>query len=117
MLSRRFARVGLGALAMWAVPHIAIAAAVANGGFETGNFAGWNLYNQSGGSGGWFVYSGSQSPLNFFTIAPPPEGVFAATTEQFGPGSHILYQDFQLEPGYHHALTFSLYYENAAGGF
>jgi hypothetical protein len=88
-----------------------------NGGFETGNFSGWTVVNQSGGSGDWFVYTGTTSPLSGFTIATTPEGTHAAVTDQTGPGSHVLYQDVALESGFAHTLSFDVYYENRAGLF
>ena len=102
-----------------ASPTIAppVSAGIINGGFETGNFTGWTVVNQVDGSGDWFVYSGTVSPLSFFTIAAPPEGNFAATSDQTGPGSHILFQDVALAPSQEHALSFILYYENQNGDF
>lgn len=107
-------------LPAWRVsPAIAppVGAGIINGGFETGNFTGWTVVNQVDGSGDWFVYSGTVSPLSFFTIAAPPEGNFAATSDQTGPGSHILFQDVALAPSQEHALSFILYYENQNGDF
>ncbi len=99
----------------WAAPISA--ATIVNGGFETGNFAGWTVVNQAGGSGNWFVYSGTTSPLSAFTIPAPPQGTYAAASDQFGPGSHVLYQDVALEPGMTHSLSFMLYYDNRNGAF
>jgi hypothetical protein len=90
---------------------------VPNGDFETGDFQHWNVANQPGGSGDWFVYSGTTSPLSGFNIAAPPQGNFAATTDQGGPGSHVLYRNIKLEPGMKHELSFYLYYRNRAGEF
>src|SRR5215217_8064390 len=90
---------------------------VPNGGFETGDFTGWNVRNQIDGSGDWFVYSGTLSPLSGFTIAAPPQGNFAATTDQGGPGTHVLYRNIKLESGMEHELSFYLYYRNRAGEF
>jgi hypothetical protein len=110
---------GPGLAAMLVLPSVSTAATTVNGNFETGTFAGWTVYNQvlSPGSGDWFVYSGTTSPLSGSTIAAPPEGTFAATTDQSGPGTHILYQDVTLEPGFNHTLSFVLYYANRAGRF
>lgn len=55
--------------------------------------------------------------MSGFTIAAPPEGTYAAVTDQTGPGSHVLYQDVALEAGFTHTLSFKLYYENRAGRF
>src|SRR5262245_47193349 len=78
---------GLGVVTMILVPGVSSAATIVNGGFETGDFTGWTVVNQPGGSGDWFVYSGTDSPLSHFSIAAPPEGTHAAVTDQHGPGS------------------------------
>jgi hypothetical protein len=90
---------------------------VPNGNFETGDFQHWNGANQISGSGDWFVYSGTTSPLSGFTIAAPPQGDFAATTDQTDPGTHVLYRNIKLAPGMKHELSFYLYYRNRAGEF
>ena len=90
---------------------------VPNGDFETGDFTHWNVANQPGGEGDWFVYSGTTSPLSDFRIAAPPQGDFAATTDQTGPGSHVLYRNIKLAPGMKHELSFYLYYRYRAGEF
>ncbi len=88
-----------------------------NGGFENGNFQGWTRANQTGSSGNWFVYSGTTSPLSGFNIAAPPDGRFAATTDQRNPGSHVLYRNVHLKRGMKHKLSFYLYYRNRAERF
>jgi hypothetical protein len=122
-------------------PHI-----LSNGGFESGDFAGWTVHNQFGGHGDWFVYAGATSPLSCTLLGPVPEGAYAATTEpcgQFrrgpdatqatppassdpparcigaedGPGSHVLYRDIALAPAMAHELNFVVYYRNQAGTF
>jgi hypothetical protein len=100
---------------MLLLPGSALAASVANGNFETGNLSGWTVVNS--GNGNWFAYSGTSAPLSGLLIAAPPQGTFAATSDQTGPGSHILYQDIALEPAFNHTLTFTLYYRNWAGAF
>jgi hypothetical protein len=106
-------------LVMLAVPAVSGAATVVNGGFETGTFSGWTVVNQEGSfpDGSWYVYSGTTTPVSFFSIAAPPGGTFAATTDQNGAGSHVLYQDVALEAGFSHVLSFDLYYENQNGAF
>ena len=100
-----------------ATGDISAEARVPNGGFETGDFSRWKQANQSGGSGRWFVYSGTTSPLSLSTIAAPPQGNFAATTDQDSPGSHVLYRNIKLAAGQKHVLSFFLYYDNLAGAF
>ena len=117
-MKRRLLPFVLGLLvAVLALPGVSIAATTANGGFEIGNLSGWTVSNQDGSFGDWYVYSGISSPENGFAIPAPPEGIYAATTDQIGPGSHILYQDVALEAGFHHTLSFVVYYNNQAGGF
>jgi len=103
-----------------AVPGASRAATVVNGGFETGSlvgFSGWTVVNQAGSSGSWFIYSGTTAPISGKPVAAPPEGAFAATTDQRDPGSHVVYQDVALEAGFSHVLSFDLYYMNNAGLF
>jgi hypothetical protein len=89
----------------------------ANGNFETNSFAGWTVFNQAGGSGSWFTYTGNTSPLSSFTnLSSPPEGMYAAVTDQTGPGTHILYRDVTVPAGTS-SLSFYLYYINRANRF
>jgi hypothetical protein len=112
------AAVGLVGLALAAAGPAADAAElILNGGFE-GGLAGWTVTDQAGGSGSWFLQTGASSPLNGFAVAPPPEGVNAAMTDQTGPGSHALTQGFVVPAGVTSAtLSFQLYINNQAGAF
>jgi Ca2+-binding RTX toxin-like protein len=117
MLVLRGTVVFLVAVAVAILPAFGVSAAtITNGGFETGNFSGWTVSNQPGGSGDWYVDSGPTSP-NGFSVPSPPEGTWAAITDTTGPGSHILYRDIVLEPGATHSLTMAVYYRNQAGSF
>jgi hypothetical protein len=93
-----------------ALPCMASAATVVNGGFESGDFGGWTKVES--GSGAWSVYTGTTSPG--LAIGAPPEGTHGATTSQTGPGSHLLYQDVALAAGYTHTLKLSVYWVNNA---
>ena len=112
---RRFALAGL--VTLLAMTGTAQAASVSNGGFETGDFTGWTVEDQPGSSGSWFVYSGTSSPASGFGVPAPPQGTFAAISDQNSPGSHLLYQDVALEAGFRHELRFVLYYANQVGSF
>jgi hypothetical protein len=100
-----------------AASDVSAATRLPNGGFESGDFGGWTRISEVGGNGDWFVYSGRRSPLSRHTIAAPPSGRFAATTDQEGPGSHVLYRIIRLKGGMKHKLSFVLYYHNFAEGF
>ena len=84
---------------------------VTNGDFETGDLSGWGLYH-AGNTWGWLPYSGTVSPMSGMTIEAPPQGIYAATSDQLGPSVQILYQDITLSEGLCYELQFTLYYRN-----
>lgn len=107
------------------LPGGASAATVVNGDFETGTLGGWT--NVSSFESGWFAYSGTTAPISTMEVGPegeeeiiprqviaPPQGTFAATSDENGPSSHILYQDIALEPGQTHSLSMTVYYNSEA---
>lgn len=106
-LVRRF---GLGALvALVAMSFLVLApragaATVVNGDFETGNLIGWTTLEE--GEGEWDTYSGTLGG-DFFA---PPQGSFAATTFQEGPGLNVLYQDVAVGTGPEEVLRLYAYY-------
>jgi hypothetical protein len=87
-----------------------------NGGEGTSDFPGWTVWNQPGGSGSWYAQTGSLSPTTSLPVPPPPHGDWAAMTDQFGPGSHILYQDVGI-PAAGAELRFDLFIGNRADAF
>ena len=90
---------------------------ILNGGFESG-LVNWVLADQPGSSGGSFLQSGTTSPLNAVAVPAPPGGTFALMTDQFGPGSHIFYQDFVVPIGVTSAtLGLQYFVHNYAGIF
>jgi len=88
---------------------------ILNGGFESG-FTSWIRANQLGSEGAFVLQTGTLSPVNANAVPAPPEGLTAAMTDAFGPGSHVLYQDF-LVPNEGASLTFSLFVGNRADRF
>ncbi len=93
------------------------AALLLNGGFESG-LADWTSADQIGSEGGFMVQTGTLSPLNGFDVPAPFEGTTAAMTDAFGPGSHVLYQDFVVPAMVVSAsLEFSLFINNGAEDF
>jgi PEP-CTERM motif len=71
---------------------------IVNGGFETGNFAGWHANVQSGSNGNLFVVpNGSTAPISGELMqSNPGGGNFVALSSQGGPGSYSLTQSFTL---------------------
>jgi len=101
-----------------AVPLLATPAdPIVNGGFEADPYSltGWTVVDWPNSDGTWFVQSGTFSPYSGSPVAPPPEGNQAAMTDQEGPGSHVLYQDFTVPPD--SVLTFQMAYYNQAEGW
>lgn len=98
----------------------ALTSHVVNGSFErnagvlSNEFAGWTVVDLPETSGSWFVQTGAASPLNGFIAFTPPAGLFAAMTDQGGPGTHILYQDVKVPAG-RSTLSFKVSLFNQAG--
>lgn len=88
---------------------------IVNGGFEAGDFTGWTVANQIGGSGDFFVASGC-TPLICFATNGPRTGGFYAVIDQSGPGSHEIWQSFTLSSGVSTAIfSYSIAALNQAG--
>ena len=104
------------ALALAALtPAGAGAAEIVNGGFESGDFSGWKL-RQETGAGKWYAWKGTEPPIpherGAVSVQPPPQGAFAALADQANPESALLYQDLQLEPGSRYRLSLLAYYDS-----
>ena len=104
--------VGFLFLALCTVQAHAQTELIINGGFETGDLTGWTDINSAGSSGSWFAYMGNTSPLSAQPILPPPDGDWAATTDQIAPGSHILFQDIEIPKNFIVNCSVIVYYEN-----
>ena len=96
---------------------------ITNGGFEvnggagTSTFAGWTVTNWDSNAGGsWYAQTGTTSPVNGFPVPAPPQGSYAAMTDDTGPSSQALIQPFivPMNPG---TLTLSFQYYYSFGGF
>jgi hypothetical protein len=100
------------------VPGGAGAATVVNGGFESGTLAGWHVHRVTG-AGNWFAYNGTDAPIGkkrkpkpADPVQAPPEGAFAAISDEANPDTLILYQDIVLEAGHRHQLGLLAYYDS-----
>jgi hypothetical protein len=103
----------------------AIGATVVNGDFETGTLSGWHVVRHTANEdpGSWFAYTGTEAPVSgefpppepgIGTVQAPPQGEYAAITDEGNPGDYILYQDVALEPFDAHRLSMTLYYRSFA---
>ncbi len=92
---------------------------VVNGSFETGDFTGWEINSLANSSGSFFPSSLSVSPLNSNPIGSPPDGKWAAVSDQVqGVGSDILFQDITIPSNISSAiLKFTYYYYFPSQGF
>jgi len=106
---------GLSIVSVFATPNADATALILNGGFESG-FTSWVRADQLGSEGTFSLQSGLLSPVGGFPVPAPPQGTTAAMTDAFGPGSHVLYQNF-LVPAGTASLTFSLFIGNRADRF
>jgi hypothetical protein len=102
--------------ALW--PGAATAATVVNGDFESGNLSGWHVQRQTE-AGDWFAYRGTEAPYGgsgqragAAPVEAPPQGRFAAITDEINPDSLILWQDVALEPEATHQLSLTAYYQS-----
>ena len=111
----------LGAVLMaMLAPNSAEAEKVVNGDFESGTLSGWNVY-RANPFGDWFAYQGTETPIGANRkkqslgrgepVQPPPQGAYAAVTDEIEPDTLILYQDVFLEPGFDHQLSLVAYYD------
>jgi hypothetical protein len=95
------------------VPSGAGAATVVNGDFEAGNLNGWSVQRATG-SGNWFAYKGTSEPIaqkrGKKLPYPPPQGRYAATSDEVQSDTMILSQDIALAPRSSHRLSLLAYY-------
>ncbi len=94
---------------------------VVNGDFEAGTLRGWSVY-QANPFGDWFAYQGTETPIGAnrkkqsntgaVSVQPPPQGTYAAVTDEVEPDTLILYQDVALESGHDYQLSLVAYYDS-----
>ena len=70
--------------------------------------------------GDWFAYQGTETPIGANRkkqgegrdVQPPPQGTYAAVTDEVEPDTLILYQDVTLPPGNDYQLSLIAYYDS-----
>ncbi len=73
---------------------------IVNGDFETGDFTGWTVIDQAGGSGGFLIDDADGfTPASGLATVGAATGGFYAVSDQFGPGAHALVQSFTVPVG------------------
>ncbi len=96
------------------LPAGAAAATVVNGNFEAGTLKGWSVFRATG-LGDWYAYNGTDTPISDRQTAgpvqPPPQGSYAAVSDEINPDTVILSQEVALEPGGSHWLGLLTYYD------
>jgi hypothetical protein len=87
-----------------------------NGGFETGDFTGWNTGTEAGSNGSLSVQSGTTGPNSGLSNVGPASGSFFALTDQGGPGAYALAQSFTVDANATDVvLSFDLFANDYAG--
>jgi len=102
-------------------PSNAAAENVVNGNFESGTLSGWSVY-RANPFGDWFAYKGTETPIGAdrkeqelgrdVPVQAPPQGTWAAVTDEIEPDTLILYQDVTLQPGLDYQLSLLAYYNS-----
>jgi hypothetical protein len=97
-------------------PGGASAATVVNGSFETGTLAGWHVHLAME-AGAWFAYKGTSEPIaaqrQEALPQRPPQGAFAAITDELSSETLILYQDVALPAGKSETLSLLVYFNSS----
>ncbi len=111
----RFKRIGVLLVLAAGLVFVAAAAAgggVPNGDFEHGDFSNWSTDNV--GPGVWSVYSGKSTPNAGAPINKPPQGNYAAVTDEGGPSEMVLYRTLHLGTSKPQQVSFYVYYRSYA---
>jgi len=93
----------------------AVASAITNGGFETGDLTGWTTFEANTVGDGLFraAAGGSVLPLSGAIAPPASEGDTLAISDMAAAGLRVLYQDITIPADA--TLSFDLWWNNAAG--
>lgn len=91
---------------------------VTNGGFETGDLTGWQVYTETfGGSAAWFATSQSEAPITGYPLDPSAAGSIQAACDQEVASTVILYRDFAVPATLKATLRLTYWINNLAGSY
>jgi hypothetical protein len=97
------------------VPGRAAAATVVNGDFESGTLNGWQAHSANE-AGNWFAYQGTAAPfahsLTRQPLQSPPQGTYAAISEEADPDTLTLSQEVTVPAGTSSQLSLLAYYNS-----
>src|SRR5271155_142622 len=85
-----------------------------NGGFETGNFAGWTVSNAGTAPDSFFVTNQTTTPENGNPTVGPASGNWYAVTDQQAPGTHVITQSFTALANTDYVLSFDMFVNDYA---
>jgi hypothetical protein len=87
-----------------------------NGGFETGDLTAWTYDELPGSAGLMPVISATVTPIGGYTVDSPTEGTYHVVSDQDGPTTDGILQEFTL-PGGHSvvSLTFDMFVMDLSG--
>jgi hypothetical protein len=103
-------------LALCSVLAAPAAELIVNGGFETGDFTAWTVFDLAGSSGTFYVTGAAVAPTTGFATAGPAGGTYYAVSDQFGPGTHVLIQSFAVPAGIESVtLSFDMFVNDQSG--
>lgn len=96
-MARQIATIAVAALVLAGSSAVADIELINNGGFETGDFTGWTVVNRMPGHGSFVIDDANgRTPISRRPTVGPAAGSYYAVSDQFGPGTHALLQEFTV---------------------
>jgi hypothetical protein len=98
------------------VPASAVTELISNGGFETGDFTGWTVFDQPGSAGSFFIDDADGSTPFALPTVGPASGSFYAVSDQIFFTATALIQSFTVAgPASSVILSFDMFVNSFAG--
>jgi hypothetical protein len=91
--------IGVAAISFMSARSASAVQLITNGDFETGDFTGWNVTDLAGSSGSFYIDDNNGgTPISGNSTVGAAGGNFYAVSDQGGPGTHVLWQNFTVLP-------------------